>query len=476
MTMPRRTTDVDGVVVGAGINGLVAAIVLAEAGLRVTVLEAAARPGGALRSEECTLPGFIHDVGATVHALGLASPALRAIGTGDAVFVHPATPLGHAIRPGESVLLHRSHRETAAGLGRDGRRWSRTVGAFGEEWPELAASVLDLTRFPPAAPLTLARFGLHGAWPATASIRYGLHTEPARALLAGLAAHAGLPLSAPGTSAFGLVLGALAHGVGWPVIQGGSERLIDALTARLRALGGEIVTGTRVGNLAELPSARVTILDVDARQAARIAADRLPSRYRRRLERWRYGPAAYKVDWALDAPIPWADAALEGAGTVHVGGTAAQVVHSEAAVAEGRVSDEPYLLVVQATTADPTRAPAGKHTGWAYIHVPNGWTGDAVALIESRIERFAPGFRDRILARHVFTPAALEAWDASLVGGDIGGGANDARQLFARPRLSPHPWRMPVPGLYLASASVSPGGGAHGMAGWNAARDALRHL
>ncbi|MGB4779192.1 phytoene desaturase family protein, partial [Microbacterium sp.] len=433
--------DTDAVVVGAGLNGLVAALVLAGAGLRVTVVEAAARPGGALRSEECTLPGFIHDIGATVHALGLASPALRALrkssgSTETARFVHPSMPLGHAVNPGASVLLHRSHRHTATDLGRDGARWSRTVGSFGAHWPDLAASVLDVTHLPPRAPLTLARFGLYGAPPAALLARVVFQEEPARALFAGLAAHSFRPLTAPGSAAFGVVLGALAHGVGWPVVEGGSGRLVDELVARLRALGAEVVTGMRVTDLAELPSAEITILDVDAGQFARIAGDRLPSRYRRRLQRWRYGPAAYKVDWALDGPIPWADPALADAGTVHLGGAAAEVIASEAAVAGGRVSSEPYVLLVQATVADPSRAPAGKHTGWAYIHVPNGWTGDATALIESRIEHFAPGFRDRILARHVWTPAALEAWDAALVGGDIGGGTNDLWQLLARPRLS----------------------------------------
>lgn len=471
-------TDLDAVVVGAGVNGLVAAVVLAEAGMRVTVIEAESRPGGALRSEELTLPGFVHDIGATVLSLGLASPALRALGITPAgvEFLHAAAPLGHAIRPGESVLLHRSHQETAAGLGRDGRRWSAVLGGLADRWEGLAESVLDLSHLPPRAPLTLARFGLHGGWPASTPIRHGFHQEPARALFAGLAAHSFLPLTALGSSAFGIVLGSFAHAVGWPVAAGGSERLVDALVARLRSLGGDVVTGTRITDLGQLPSARTVVLDVDARQFARIAGDRLPARYRRRLERWRYGPAAYKIDWALDGRIPWTDEELAAVGTVHIGGTAETVIASESAVAAGRVSDDPYVLLVQASVADPSRAPIGKQTGWAYIHVPNGWRGDATVLIEDRIERFAPGFRERILARHVWTPSALEAWDANLVGGDIGGGANDVAQLFARPRLSHAPWRTPLRGVYLASTSVLPGGGAHGMAGWNAAHDALRHL
>ncbi len=471
-------TDVDAVVVGAGPNGLIAAVVLAEAGLRVALLEAASRPGGALRTEELTLPGFRHDVGATVHALALASPAFRALDLAreGLAFAHPSVPLGHAIAPGVSALLHRSAAETATGLGRDGRRWAAVLGGLGARWEGLAEAALDLTHLPPRAPSALLDFGLHGLVPATLPIRSVFREEPARALFAGLAAHAVLPLDALGSAAFGIVLGALAHGVGWPVAVGGSERIADALVTRFAALGGELVTSHRVTDLAELPSARVTILDVDARQFAGIAGDRLPDRYRRRLERWRHAPGVFKLDWALDGPIPWLDPALADAGTVHLGGTAAAVIASEAAVHHGTISAEPTVLLVQATVADPSRAPAGRHTAWAYLHVPNGWDGDATERIEQRIEAFAPGFRERILARHAFTPTALEAWDANLVGGDIGGGMNDWRQLLARPRASFTPWRTPLRGVHLASASTLPGGGAHGMAGWNAAKDALRRL
>lgn len=470
--------DVDAVVVGAGVNGLVAAIVLAQSGMSVTLIDAGPRPGGALRSEELTLPGFVHDVGGTVLALGLASPALRALGIADGgvALAQPPAPLGHAIRPGSSVILHRSALHTAAELGRDGRSWTAMFGRLAERWEGLAESVLDLSHLPPKDPLTLARIALQGAWPASATARLRFRDAPARALFAGLAAHSFLPLTTLGSSAFGLILGSFAHAVGWPVAVGGSQRLVDVLVAKLRAHGGEIVTGTRVTDLGQLPSSRIVVLDVDARQFARVAGDRLPAGYRRRLERWRYGPAAYKIDWALDGPIPWADPRLAAAGTVHVGGAVEAVTASEAAVAAGRISDEPYVLLVQACVADATRAPAGKQTGWAYIHVPHGWDGDATGLIEDRIERFAPGFRDRILARRVWTPAALEAWDANLVGGDIGGGANDIAQLIARPRLSATPWRTPLAGVYLASTSVLPGGGAHGMSGWNAARDAVRRV
>lgn len=470
--------DVDAVVVGAGPNGLVGAVALAETGLRVLVLEAAERPGGGLRTEALTLPGFRHDVGAAVHALALASPAFRALDLGreGLAFAHPATPLGHALEPGRSVLLQRSATETAAALGRDAHRWTRVMGGLADRWSGVAASALDPTAFPPHSTGDLARLGMHGAWPATWTMRTAFRDEPARALLAGLAAHATLPLDAVLTSGFGIVLGALAHAVGWPVAIGGSQAIADALVARLSALGGEVRTGHRVRSLAELPTARATLLDVGPRQLLALAGDRLPAGYARRLAGWRDAPGVYKLDWALDGPIPWQDPALTAAGTVHIGGSAATVVASQRAVARGAIAREPFVLLVQPSVADATRAPAGKQTAWAYCHVPNGWDGDATALVESRIEAFAPGFRDRVIGRHAMGPAALEAWDANLVGGDIGGGSSDWRQFFARPRWSRSPWVTPIPGVYLCSASTLPGGGVHGMGGWHAARAALRHL
>ena len=471
-------TDVDAVVVGAGPNGLVAAVALAEAGLKVVLLEAGPRAGGGLRTEELTLPGFRHDLGATVHALGLASPAFRALDLGreGLEFAHPPVPLGHAIAPGRSVLLHRSSAATAAGLGRDGRHWERVLGGFGRRWEGLASSILDPLALPPRAPRELVEVGLNGLWPATATMRFGFREEPARALFAGIAVHGGVPLDQPVTSAIALLLGGLAHGVGWPVAVGGSQSIADALVRRLESLGGELRTGHRVTSLDELPSARATVLDLTPRQVLAIAGDRLPRRYAARLAGWRYGPAVFKVDWALDGPIPWLDPELAGAGTVHLGGTGAAVAASERAAADGILSDEPYVLLVQATVADPTRAPAGRHTVWAYCHVPYGSDVDATEVIERQIERHAPGFRDRVLGRHVMTPADLERFDANLVGGDIAGGVTDWRQLLARPSLGFTPWATPVPGLYLCSSSTLPGGGVHGMGGWNAARTVLKRL
>ncbi len=471
-------TDVDAVVVGSGPNGLMAAVTLAEAGWRVLVLEAAAQVGGGLRTEELTLPGFRHDVCASVHPLAIASPAFRGLGLEreGLRLAHPAIPLGHPLAPGRSVYLRREVAETAAGLGRDGGTWARVVGGLGRRWEGLVAGVLDPLALPPRAPLETLAFGAAGVWPTTAVNRFALREEPARALLAGLAAHATLDLGEVMTTGIGLLLGALGHGVGWPVAVGGSQSIADALVARLRSLGGEVVTGERVTSLDRLPTARAVLLDLTPRQVLAVAGHRFPPGYRRRLERWRYGSGVFKVDWALDGPVPWADPELALAGTVHVVGTAAEAVSAERAVARGRTTRRPYVLVVQASAADPSRAPSGKHTLWAYCHVPHGSTVDMTGAIEAQIERFAPGFRDRVLARHVMGPAAMEAHNANEVGGDIAGGSSDWRQLAARPVLSLTPWATPDRGIFLCSSSTLPGGGVHGMCGLSAARTVLERL
>jgi phytoene dehydrogenase-like protein len=464
----------DAVVVGSGPNGLVGAVRLAEAGRRVLLVEAADTLGGGLRTEELTLPGFHHDVCATALPLAMASPAFRAVDpTRDGVeFCHPAIPAAHPLDDGPAALVLRDVDATAAGFGADAARWRATVGATARAGFPLVDTLLAPLDLPPRALLAAARYGVLGALPATVTGR--LFREPAaRAAFAGMAAHAILDLGAPVTAGYGLLIGALAHSVGWPVVRGGSQGLADGLTKRLRGLGAEIVTGCRVRDLGELPAAPVTLLDLTPRQVLAVAGHRLPAGYRRRLERFRYGAGVFKLDYALDAPVPWTDPAVAGAGTIHIGGTFEEVVAAERSVARGGHAERPFVLGVQACAADPSRAPEGKHTFWAYCHVPNGSTVDMTAAIEAQIERFAPGFRDRVLARHAMGPAALEAHNANEVGGDINGGAGDWRQFVSRPVLARHPWRTPLPGVYLCSSSTPPGGGVHGMGGWTAAGLAL---
>lgn len=463
-------------VVGSGPNGLVAAVRLAEAGMRVVVLEAADRFGGGLRTEELTLPGFRHDVCSSAHPLAQASEAFRALDLQreGLAFAQPEAPVGHPLERGRSVLLWRDVERTAAYLGTDAPVYRRVVGGLAERWQQMVDGVLDPFALPPRSPVVTAAFGSAGLWGTTAVNRWVLRDEPARALLAGLSAHATLDLAQPLTTGVGLLLGVLGHSVGWPVAVGGSQSIADALVARLRSLGGEVVVGHEVADIDDLPSNRAVVLDLTPRQVAQVAGHRLPPAYVQRLSRWRYGAGAFKVDWALDGSVPWADAALADAGTLHLVGTAAEAVAAERAVAQGGLPGQPYVLAVQPSVVDPTRAPEGKHTFWAYCHVPNGSTVDMTEAIEAQIERFAPGFRERVLARHVMDPAAMQAHNSNYVGGDIAGGASDWRQLAARPAYSRRPWATPNPSVFLCSSSTPPGGGVHGMGGWHAAREVLR--
>jgi phytoene dehydrogenase-like protein len=467
--------ELDAIVVGSGPNGLAAAIALAQAGRSVRVLEGAPTIGGGTRTEELTLPGHLHDVCSAVHPLLLGSPFLSSLPLAEhgLAVVHPDLPLAHPLDGGGAVALHRSVEETAAGLGRDGRAYERLLGPLVRDRDALLDVLLGPPLRPPRHPLPAARFAALGLRSASGLTRR-FDDEPARALLAGNAAHSMRPLTAPGTGAFALLLVMLAHAVGWPVAVGGSRAITDAMASYLRSLGGEIETGTTVTSLRELPPSRAVILDVTPRGLLRIAGDRLAPRYRRALARFRYGPGVFKVDYALSAPVPWEAAACRTAGTVHVGGTLRELAESEADVAAGRVPGRPYVLVAQQSLFDRTRAPEGAQTLWAYCHVPSGSEADMTEAVERQIERFAPGFRDVVVQRHTMGPAQVEAGNPNYVGGDINGGAADLRQLMARPALRAAPYATSDPRIFLCSSSTPPGGGVHGMCGWFAARAALR--
>jgi phytoene dehydrogenase-like protein len=475
--MPNKVSY-DAVVVGAGPNGLAAAIRLAQAGWSVLVVEASDTIGGAARSAELTLPGFVHDVCSAVYPLGVGSPFFRQLpleGHG-LKWIEPELLLAHPLGDGGAVALCRSLAQTAQGLGEDGAAYERLLSPLLADWEGLAAELLRPLPRVPRRPLALARFGLLGLRSASGLARSRFAAPPARALFAGLAAHSCLPLEQRGSAAFGLVLALAGHAVGWPLPRGGAQQLAEALAAHLRVLGGEIATRYCVEKIDQLPLARAVLLDVTPRQALRLAGHKLPVSYRARLERFRYGPGVFKVDYAMDWPIPWRAAACGRASTVHLGGTLGEIAATQRDVAEGRLPERPFVILVQPSLFDPTRAPEGCHTVWAYCHVPNGSTYDMTERIENQIERFAPGFRPRVLARHTMNCADLERHNPNLVGGDISGGAAELRQLWARPVLSPAPYRTPVPGLYLCSASTPPGGGVHGMCGFHAAETVLRDL
>ena len=472
--MPELANDA-AVVVGSGPNGLAAGIALAEAGRSVTVLEGADRLGGGCRSEELTLPGFVHDTCSTVHSLALASPFLSTLPLAEhgLELVHPSAPLAHPLDDGSAVMLERSVDETARGLGADAAAYRRLFGPLVLSADELFGQILGPLR-PPRHPLVMARFGAGALRSASGLARSRFTGERARALFAGCAAHSMLSLTTPASAAFGMVLAVTAHRVGWPVARGGSQRLVDALASQLRSLGGEIQTARWVESLAEVEAHTPVLLDVTPRQLLRLAGARLAGGYGRRLGRYRYGPGVFKLDWALEAPIPWSAAEVLRAGTVHLAGTLDEIVASEEAAVRGRHADRPFVLLVQPTLFDPTRAPDGRHTAWAYCHVPQGSTRDMTEAIESQVERFAPGFRDLILGRSVMDSAEVERRNPNYVGGDINGGVQDLRQLFTRPVPRLDPYSTPLRGLYLCSSSTPPGGGVHGMCGYHAARSALR--
>lgn len=464
----------DVVVVGAGPNGLAAALTCAQAGRSVLVLEAADVVGGGTRSEALTLEGFVHDVCSAIHPLAAVSPFFAAAGLEEhgLELVHPELPLVHPLDHGRAGVLHRSLADTIDGLGGDGRAWDQLIGWTARRWPAVSAGTLGPLLRVPRHPLTMAGFGARGALPATVVGRR-FATDEARGLFAGAAAHAFLRLSHPLTSAMAMVLLASGHVAGWPAARGGSQAIADALVAKLEGLGVEIETGRPVRSLADLPASRAVLFDVTPSQLVRICGDELPDRYVRRLARFRYGPGVFKVDYALSEPVPWTNPDARRAGSVHVGGTMAEVAAGEADVAAGRHPERPFVLVAQQSLFDDTRAPKGQHTLWTYCHVPNRSSLDMTGAIEAQIERFAPGFRDVVLARHTADCAWYEDHDANLVGGDINGGAFTGLQLPLRPVATLHPYRTPNPRFFLCSASTPPGGGVHGMCGHHAAQSAL---
>lgn len=465
----------DAVVVGAGPNGLAAAIALAQAKWQVLLLEANEAVGGGTRTAELTLPGFRHDVCSATHPLAMSSPYLRTLPLEQhgLEWIHPTYLLVQPLDGGKAAVMERSLDATAERLGRDGRAYRKLFAPLVKGWDGLLFELLRPLR-PPRHPFLMARFGLSAIRSAERLAKRVFKDEPARALFSGQAAHSFLALDRPTTSGFGLMLAVAGHAVGWPAPRGGSQGLADAMAAYLRSLGGEIVTGHRVERLDALPPTRAVLLDVTPRQLLRIAGDKLPAGYRARLERYRYGPGVFKMDFALSAPMPWSAPEGRQAGTLHLGGTFDEVAAGEAAVVRGEHPERPFVLVAQHSLFDDSRAPAGKHALWAYCHVPHGSTVDMSERIEAQLERFAPGFRDLVLARSARGPAQLERYNENLIGGDICGGSQGGLQMFMRPITSWVPYRTPVKGLYLCSASTPPGPGVHGMCGYHAAMAVLR--
>jgi phytoene dehydrogenase-like protein len=463
----------DAIVVGAGPNGLAAAIELAKTGKRVCVYEANESIGGSARSAALTLPGFVHDICSAVHPLAVGSPFFKSLDlTGYGLhFIFPPAAVAHPFDDGSAILLHPSIEQTSRQLGADAHAYQKLLTPLVKNWDNLAPALLGPLRFP-QHPFSLGNFGLHAIRSASGFVKAHFKEDRTRALFAGVAAHSCLSLDRLGTAAFGLVLLTLGHKVGWPTPRGGAQNIANALAAHLKTLGGEIVTGRRVESINDLPPSGCMIFDVTPRQLLHIVGERFPSGFKQKLQKYRYGPAAFKLDWALDGPVPWRAPECTRTATVHLGGSLAEIEASESATWAGKVTDRPYVLVAQSSLFDASRAPHGKHTLWAYCHVPNGSTIDMTDRIEDQIERFAPGFRSRILARSSLSPAQFERHNANLVGGDINGGAATLPQLFTRPTI--RTYSTPVKNVYICSASTPPGGGVHGMGGYHAARTALR--
>ncbi|TDH24537.1 NAD(P)/FAD-dependent oxidoreductase [Segetibacter sp. 3557_3] len=470
------TKDYDAVVVGSGPNGLAAAIHLQRQGLSVLLLEGKDTIGGGLRTAELTLPGFKHDICSAIHPLAAASPFFSTLPLADfgLRFIDPQLAAAHPFDDGTAAVLSRSIIDTAALLGADKNKYLQLVGSVVADWPKLDRELLAPFHIP-ASPIAMARFGLKGLQPATWFVK-NFTTEKAKGLFAGMAAHGIQPLSNIATTAIGLVLMAVGHTGGWPIPAGGADRIADALVRYFVSIGGRIETGVMVKSLKQLPSAHAVMLDVTPRQLLQIAGHTFSSIYRWQLERYRYGMGVFKIDWALDDIIPFTAPECRNAGTIHLGNTFAEIAGAEQQTADGTPAEKPFVLLAQQSQFDPSRAPEGKHTAWAYCHVPNGSTTDRTAAIENQVERFAPGFKERILARHTFNTQQMEEHNPNYIGGDINGGIIDIRQLFTRPALRYSPYRTSTKGIYICSSSTPPGGGVHGMCGYHAAERALKDL
>ncbi|MDB5078506.1 MAG: NAD(P)/FAD-dependent oxidoreductase [Chloroflexi bacterium] len=475
--MPGKTRLYDAIVVGSGPNGLAAAITIARTGRSILVIEARDTIGGGTRTAELNLPGFRHDICSAVHPLGLGSPFFQSLPLAQfgLEWIFPPAALAHPLDDGTAAVLYRSVEETARTLGPDGAAYTRLLGPLAADWSKLAPALLGPLSIP-RHPLALARFSMHAWRSAQGLARSRFKHATARAFFGGMSAHSILPLEKSPSAAFGLVLASLGHAVGWPIPRGGSQQIAEALAAYLRSLGGEIITGQTVESVDDLPPARTVLLDITPRQVLKVARHHLSTGYQRGLERFRYGPGIFKIDYALSGPVPWAAPGCAEAGTLHLCGTLEEVVEAERAATQGRLTEKPFVLVTQPSRFDPTRAPAGQHTLWAYCHVPNGSTHDMSEAITAQIERFAPGFRQLILARSTMNTAEVERYNPNYIGGDINGGTQDWFQLFTRPMPRISPYSTSNPKLFICSSSTPPGGGVHGMCGFFAAKEALKKL
>jgi phytoene dehydrogenase-like protein len=474
--MAKQSADYDAVVVGSGPNGLAAAIALQQKGLSVLVLEGKPTIGGGLRSAELTLPGYVHDICSAVHPLAVGSPFFQTLPLAEhgLEFIYPPVAAAHPLDRGIAALLVGKMEETAERLGEDADHYRRLVGPVVQDWPALAPELLGPLHFP-KDPWMLARFGLKGI-PSVTWLARRFRTREARALLAGMAAHGEQPLTNWTTAAIALVFLATGHDLGWPIPRRGSVAIAGALAGYFLSLGGRIETGVYIRSMSQLPSSRCVLFDLTPRQLLQLGGHRWSSLYRWQLERYRYGMGVFKIDWALAEPIPFLAEGCRRAGTVHIGGDFEEIAASEAATARGLIAERPFVLLAQPSVFDPSRAPQGRHTAWAYCHVPNGSQEDMTERIERQVERMAPGFRERVLARHVYDTAQMEEYNPNYIGGDINGGVMDIRQLFTRPALRWSPYRTSSRGIYICSSSTPPGGGVHGMCGYHAARRALRDV